>query len=64
MAVSKCPKCEGTTFELKETDKVRGTHFPICFIQCITCGTVVGVTDTHNVPDLILKLANALKIQL
>lgn len=62
MAISKCGKCEGTSFELKNSvtrtgSVIDGTQFAYSFIQCRSCGTVVGVVDSHHVPSLLQKIA-------
>ena len=56
MATSKCPKCDSTSFEMKET-LPRGSEYKVMFIQCSLCGAVVGVTDYFNTAVLIKKLA-------
>ena len=56
MAMSSCPKCGAHRFEMKESSPT-GSKFRIMFIQCASCGTVVGVTDFYNIPNLLGKLA-------
>lgn len=64
MAISsKCPKCENTSFELK-TEKVENSRYPYCFVRCSSCGTVIGVTENHNVSYLVKKLAEKLNVSL
>ena len=46
MAISKCPRCEGTRFEMKEAN-VKDSRFKLTFVQCAACGTVVGVMDYY-----------------
>lgn len=48
MALSKCPKCDSTQFEVQENSPV-GSRFKIIFVQCSRCGCVVGVTDYRNI---------------
>jgi len=60
MAISRCPKCEGSYFEMVENSNVQGAKFKIMFIQCSSCGSVVGTTDYYNVPTLLNKIANKL----
>ena len=57
MATSTCVKCNGTIFEVKENANVRHSAFKIMFIQCASCGAVVGTTDYFNVPSLLEKMA-------
>ena len=54
MAMSRCPKCENSSFELKEASP-RGSSYKFNFIQCASCGAVVGVADYWNVPILLEK---------
>ncbi len=63
MAQSKCPRCDSTSFEAKLAN-ISGTHFPYMFIQCSSCGTVVGVSEAENVPNLLHQLAEKLGFQL
>jgi hypothetical protein len=52
MAVSKCVACGGTFFELQET-RVNRSAFRLNFIQCSSCGGVIGVQEFHNIGALI-----------
>lgn len=63
MARSSCPKCGGHRFEMSEFEPEH-SRFKIMFIQCASCGTVVGVTDFHNIPVLLGKLAKKLGVKL
>ena len=63
MAMSSCPKCGTHRFEMKESSPA-GSEFKIMFIQCASCGTVVGVTDFYNIPSLLGKIAKKLEINL
>ena len=63
MASSQCPKCESGTFETKEAVP-RGSGFKVVFIQCASCGAVVGVTDLYNIPVLLEKIAKKLGVKL
>ena len=62
MAQSKCPRCEHSTFEMKDAAP-SGGNFKVTFVQCGSCGTVVGVMDSVNVPVLIEKLAQKLGVR-
>ncbi len=64
MARSSCPKCEGTTFEMVEKNDVRNSTFKVMFIQCASCGAVVGTTDYFHVPTLLNSLATKLGFKL
>lgn len=55
MAISKCPKCDSTFFELVE--KVpSGSAFKLMFVQCSRCGSVVGTMDYWNIGTKIIEL--------
>jgi len=60
MATSKCPNCSGTAFEI-----VTGTFTPpsytLLFVQCASCGTVVGVSDSTNVSAVLDAQNKAIK---
>ena len=38
----------------------RGSNFSLTFIQCASCGGVVGVMDYYNIGQLLHDLANKL----
>lgn len=57
MAMSRCVKCDGTTFEAVRTESIRGTEFAFTFIQCAKCGGVVGVLEALNNSLYLLKIA-------
>ena len=59
MARSKCVRCDNTRFEAVEAN-ISGTHFPYMFIQCSSCGAIVGVAEAENVPNLLHQLADKL----
>jgi hypothetical protein len=44
MASSKCPSCKHSGFSLVMQTPT-GSGYPVQFIQCSSCGTVVGVLD-------------------
>lgn len=56
MTVSTCPRCERTSFEIKEVAPT-GSSFKMNFVQCKSCGTPVGVVDFHNTYAIIQKQA-------
>ena len=60
MAVSMCPKCDSTLFELKE-GKIEHAKFKYNFIQCATCGVVVGVVDFQHVPTLVTQVSSKIR---
>lgn len=63
MAISKCPKCGHTFFELKEAN-ISGSAYRMYFVQCSSCGAVVGVVPFTNTEYLIRRLAEKLNIRL
>lgn len=49
-----CPKCNSSSFELKSNSQVKNCRHTLHFIQCISCGTAIGViSDRH---DYLLEL--------
>jgi hypothetical protein len=48
MAVSTCIKCGGHFFENKVVTP-KDSNFNLTFVQCVTCGGVVGVIDCYNI---------------
>ncbi|RYZ94261.1 MAG: hypothetical protein EOO68_20595 [Moraxellaceae bacterium] len=64
MAKSTCPKCSNGSFEMVESDNVKDSKFKIMFIQCTSCGAVVGTTDFYNIPNLLEKIAKKLGFNL
>lgn len=63
MAQSTCIKCGSTRFETKEVTP-SDSNFILMFIQCSSCGGVVGVMDLFNIGNLIHELANNLGVPL
>lgn len=59
---STCIKCGGTSFELKVQDKIKGARFKYSFIQCASCGGVVGVTEFFNTAGMLDLIAKKLGI--
>lgn len=63
MATSSCPKCGNTSFEAK-LNSPTNSNFKVQFIQCDSCGCVVGTNEYFNGGYLVKKLAIALNIDL
>lgn len=63
MATSKCPCCGRTQFEMKEAE-IKYSRFKLMFIQCASCGAVVGTMDFYNIGNAIHKLASGLHIDI
>lgn len=47
MASSSCPKCTSTSFEVREGEP-RNSHYKLMFVQCSSCGTVVGTMPYYD----------------
>lgn len=45
MSKSACPKCGRHSFEMVERGDIKNLLVTALFIQCSSCGTVVGVMD-------------------
>jgi hypothetical protein len=61
MAISTCIKCGGTKFENKSVTP-KGSNFVLTFIQCASCGGVVGVMDYYNLGQDIQEIKKVLHI--
>lgn len=61
MAQSTCVKCGNTRFEMKEQSPV-SSNYKYLFIQCTSCGGVVGVVEYFNIGSLIHKILDRLGI--
>lgn len=55
MARSKCPSCNNHIFEVVEHTP-RKSNFKFLFVQCSSCGSVVGTMDYYNIGALIKVL--------
>lgn len=53
MAWSTCPKCNCHNFEVVEKFLA---GYKLAFIQCLSCGAVIGVMDQNNVGQRISEL--------
>lgn len=47
MAFSTCPKCTSTSFEVKEAEP-RNSSYKMIFVQCSSCGAVVGTMPYYD----------------
>lgn len=63
MASSRCIKCDNGTFEIVENTP-RRSAFRLMFVQCSSCGAVVGVLDFYNIGERITELATKLGVTL
>lgn len=64
MATSKCPAsgCGGTSFEVKKADLGSSAKVPFVFVQCSTCGAVVGALEGAGTTILLHKIMQKLGI--
>jgi hypothetical protein len=60
MATSKCPKCDGTSFEA-EVATVSGYDSEIRLVRCAQCGAVVGVLPRLDAGVLAMDLYELMK---
>ena len=51
------------TFEVKEASPFQSA-FKLYFVQCASCGGVVGVTEYYNISAVLEKLGKHLKVKL
>lgn len=56
MATATCIKCSGTSFEVKEHSP-KSSNYKLMFVQCTSCGGVVGVTDYFHTATLLERIA-------
>jgi len=63
MAMSTCIKCGNKTFETSENSP-GGSNFKMFFVQCSSCGGVVGVMDFYNIGQLVHDLAKGLGVKI
>jgi hypothetical protein len=61
MATSTCVKCNGTKFETKEATP-KNSNFILTFVQCSSCGGVVGAMDALNLGAELQDLKRQLVI--
>ena len=60
MATSSCVKCGKCSFEMVECEP-RKSKFKLKFVQCTSCGGVVGIMDYHNIGAALSRLSDAVK---
>lgn len=63
MANSTCVKCGSTSFEIMENSP-SGSNFKFMFVQCSSCGGVVGVMDYYNIGKLLEILGKKLGVDI
>jgi hypothetical protein len=60
MATPTCIKCGGHIFETKEVSP-KHSNFRLNFVQCGSCGGVVGVLDFYNIGAELQAIKKLLK---
>jgi predicted nucleic-acid-binding Zn-ribbon protein len=63
VAQSTCIKCGNRSFEVVPVVP-HDSNFKILFVQCSSCGGVVGTQDYYNAEAVGKNLAKALKVKL
>ena len=64
MAISTCVKCGGKEFEVITVNGVRNAVLNMRFVQCASCGGVIGVLEFDDNNMLIETLAHKLGVTL
>lgn len=59
MPYSTCPKCTSTSFEVKEAEP-RNSSYKLIFVQCSSCGAVVGALPYYDAGVLAKDNQNSL----
>lgn len=54
MAISTCSQCEEKLFEVVWQQPQNAKH-PLNFVQCASCGTVVGVLQERTTIEAMLR---------
>ena len=60
---STCPKCPNTSFELAEAAP-KNSNVKMWFIQCDSCGAVVGATEYLDSTNILIMIAEKLGIKI
>ena len=55
MAESICSNCRFNSFEIVKS-KLRDSEREVFFVQCVSCGTVVGIVNDDNSERLVSEL--------
>jgi hypothetical protein len=61
MAISSCVKCGSHSFETTLASPT-GSNYKVQFIQCASCGGVVGAMDYYHISTLLEVMAKKLNI--
>ena len=60
MATSSCARCGGKQFELVDAPPMN-TDFAVVFIQCATCGGVIGMAEGRHVGTALTGVQTAIE---
>lgn len=61
MAIPKCSKCGNDSFETNIVSPAK-SNFKLQFVNCASCGTIVGTMDFFNTAKLLENMAIKLKL--
>ena len=56
MAISTCSQCDEKQFELV-LQQPRDAKYAFNFVQCASCGTVVGVLEDRRIEAMLQRIA-------
>lgn len=60
MPLSKCPKCDCTSF-IASKKRVSNLSHEVTFIQCYDNNHVIGVIDTEYIQNLMVEAVDVLR---
>ena len=63
MATSKCPKCDGSSFEIVPAHITAGSE-QFRFIQCSDCGVVISAMPAEHLASQLVKALAILEDQI
>jgi hypothetical protein len=63
MAASTCVKCGGHSFEVKNAEP-QGSNYKFLFVQCSSCGGVVGAVNRSHLPTMLRKIGAKLGVDM
>ena len=61
MAASSCVRCGKNIFEMVDVSNIINATHPVTFIQCASCGGVVGAMEPTNISSGIDYLIKAVR---
>ena len=60
MALSRCGHCEGSLFELRETN-VMNANYRFHFVQCSSCGAPIAAVEHYHIGTILDGIENRIK---